>query len=228
MTEKKAGMRVWIFSVLGMLLIRLLAHGPAVASPAVSTDTAHAETLNQTIPTMTPTGHVVTPPTTEPTKPLPTRALTKSPPTQGPTQPPPEPTDTAIPTASLTPSPTGQEGTRTPPTATAEATVAGPSSPTATPPLGTEATPPRRTGVPTESQTPPLLTQTPTASPSVLRSSTSARSIQTPSLQALLDDSTIPTPATSRILESPCLWISLGLVFILAGIVVLVRQRSNA
>ncbi len=239
MIKKKAGMRVWIFSVLGMLLIRLLALGPAVPSHAVGTDTAHAGTLNQTIPTMTPTGSAVTPATTEPTEPVPTRELTKPPPTQGPTQPPPEPSDTAIPTASLTPAPTGQAGSRTPtatakatvgkasPTPTTEATISGTSTPIAVPSVGTETTLPGQTPVRTELQSPPPLTQEPTASPYALGSPTPAQSIQTPNPQVPLDDTGIPMPATSRILESPCLWISLGLVLILAGIVVLVRQRSS-
>lgn len=235
MTEKKADARVWIFSVLGMLFIRLLAHGPAVASgPAmdshvVGADRAHAGVLNQTIPTMTPTEPAITPPTTEPTEPMPTRELTKPPPTQGPTQPPPEPSGTAIPTASLAPAPTATaEATvaEASPIPTAEAIVTEP--PTPVPPVTTESTFPSRTPVRIASQTPPLLTTAAIAGPSVLRSSTPARSIPTPSDQAPLDDTRMPAHATSRMPASPCLWISLGLVLILAGTIVLVRQRSSA
>lgn len=226
MTEKKPSMRVWLFSVLAVLFIRLLAHGPAVASRSAGADTGHAGFLNQTIPTMTPTGPAVTPPTAEPTKPSPTRELTKPPPTQEPTRPPPEPSGTAFPTATHAPSKT--------PTPTTETTVDEPSSPTPVPPASTETTLPERTPVRTESpgeptsHRPPLLTPMATASPSVVRSSTPARPSQTPNLQAPLEATGAPVPAASTAIGSPCLWISLGLVLILAGIVMLVRQRASA
>lgn len=227
MVDKPANMRVWVFAVLGMLLVRLLALGTAGA------DTARAGYLNQTIPTMTPTGPAATPPTTEPPEPSPTRLLTQPPPTQEPSRPPPEPSDTALPTATAWPTPTGQEGSGTP-TPTTESTVDEPSSPTPVIPASTETTLPGRTPVRTTSpgeptsHRAPLPTPMATASPSVSRSPTPTRPSQTPNLQLPVDDRRAPTTGTSTVLGPPCMWMGLGLVLILAGIVVLVRQRAGA
>lgn len=200
MDRKEADWRILFFALAGVLIIRLLALG---ADPAV-----HAARLNQTIPTITPSGQPTTPPTLPPT------------------EPPPGSTSTPVQTPTFTPTPveptlsTTQTATPTPGTVTGTTT-----------PLSTE----------TPGLTPNALTGTPTPTPATVETGptteTGATSEPTPSpgstsapLPTTIAPAWTTTPAPSSsttICNLSCLWLVLGLVLVVVGIVMLIRGRSK-
>ncbi|MGD9404536.1 MAG: hypothetical protein PVH95_05240 [Anaerolineae bacterium] len=198
--------RVLILALLVTLTIRLAAWG----TPACGT--AQASNLNQTIPTVTPTGATSTPTGNQPTEP---------PPTQEPTEPPTITTETPTAT-SPAPSATGTgEPTSSSATATSEATV--PDTPTTQPAVDTQT---------------PLPTATLLATPTVLESlgQTVTADLTPESSPSTVPSATAPSqpgattqlPQTSADATSAgisCLWIVLGLVLILVGAVLLLRFR---
>ncbi len=196
--------RVLIVAVLAVLALRLATWG---AAPG---DQAHAARLNQTIPTVTPTGGTSTPTSTWPTSPSPT------------------PLPTEIPSA--TPSPTA---TGTLATASVTATSLPSASPSATPSAASPSTT-ATSALRPATDTPSLMisptsagatgmaaTQVPlwesTASP-LPSDAESGRVQATEALRA---------SSTSSDLGSSCLWVGLGLILILIGAVLLVRWRRS-
>ena len=211
--------RVLLFALLGVLLIRLLAWGGS------GDTTAYAGHLNQTIPTMTPTGGVVTPPTREPTEPPDTP------------QPPSTATFTPTPGVSITPSATFA-ATGSPTATAATPTDEGTLSPTPSAPPLTASETPRPIDTASPTITLPLA-DTPTVMPSgtprpprpsptpMPQSSASAMPTEVPP--------PLPTPTTvasvsplAELWRPSCLWLLLGLVLIGAGLVILLGRRRRS
>ena len=198
--------RVVILALLVTLAIRLAAWG------APTCGTAQASNLNQTIPTATPTGATSTPTASQSTKP---------PPTQEPTESPAIATDTPTATSPAPSATTTGEPTSSSATATSEATA--PVTPTTPPAVATQTPPPTATflATPTALESPGQTATAdlwPESSPSTVPSATA------PSQPS---EMTQP-PETSADATSggiSWLWIVLGLVMILVGVVLLLRFR---
>lgn len=222
MSNRTIDGRALISVLLVTLLIRVLAWG------AVGPETVQAGHPNQTIPTPTPSRVPGTRVTKEPTKP---------PSTREPTSPPGESSATPVPSPSVPASPTPTaRPTGSPPVATPTATEAEPSATPA--PVGTTST-----SLPIQPVTTTSMPPLPTNSPAIAPGAPSASSLPTDALIPGKEDAPSPAPsaktqpATSALTPSPqvstgatllsssCLWIGLGLLLIIAGIVVLVRWR---
>jgi len=213
MTERKREARVLLVALLATLLLRLLALGADVEARA------HPARLNQTIPTMTPTGR---PPPTQPSGP------TSPPVTAAPSATSGGPMVTWTPTplpGTVTESPTGSPSGSPPPSATLSPP---PASPTLAP-AGTEAMEEAATPLagftPSPGEAPAALTGTlavPTtaASPAIAGTPTGAgRATDPASAPAAEASDSIPWDAS-------CLWLSGGLALMAAGLALLLRQRS--
>ena len=222
MGERVLNKWVVVLALLVTLLLWLLALG--VADDGV----VLAGNLNQTIPTLTPSGVPTDPPTEEPTVPPPTR-------------PPGEPSDTAAPVPTGSPSPVLTSlptGTAVPATATDASTATAAPEATSTPPVGSG------TPLPTE---PATLTPTPPAASSAALTSVAPSASPTsgapPSGQE--GGTQEPTPLKPIVRRTPspvasstaregttffntsCLWLGAGLLLIVVGIVLLVRWRRS-
>ena len=209
MSVREVNGRVVLLAFLVTLCIYLAAGGTSEG------ETAHAGSLNQTIPTMTPTGATSTPTVGNPTEP---------PPTQAPTEPPGEPSDTPSPTGTV-PSSTPTE---TPTSGTATAT--GPATSTLTPTLPpTDDDPtPTLTQTPTPTTAPPTVgSVTGTAPAPTVESTTAPQPTALEPVLTLAPAEPTSTSTVSDLCGGSCLWIALGLILILAGIVLLVRSRRS-
>lgn len=220
MNKGTVSVRVLVFALLGTLLIRFLAWS------ATGSETIHAGHRNQTIPTITPSDLPVTPTTTEPTEP---------PVTGEPTSPPVEPSDTPVPAQSPSPLPTStRQPTDGPAAPTLTVATAAPTGDAGTPLPPVPATP---TSAPTRALPTGSPSYTPVASsPSVTPEATPNRLEQHTPVSVPATTSAIPTPTPAvsdpgapgtMLRSSSCLWIGLGLILIVAGLVVLIRWRRS-
>jgi hypothetical protein len=222
MAEGALNKWVLVFVLLVTLLFRLLAWGVA------EDEIVYAGHLNQTIPTLTPSG-------------VPTTAPTEGPTALPPTRPPGEPSDTAVPVPTASSSvPTSQPtGTAAPATATDARTATAAPETTSTPPAGSETplptesatltpTPPR-TGSPTLAPVVPGSSPTSEALPSELEEATQETTPLVPISRQTPSPVVAPTASVGTgLLDTSCLWLGAGLLLIIAGIVLLVRWRRSA
>jgi hypothetical protein len=219
MNQRHQHLQVLIFALVGMFLIRLLAWGGGQVA-------VHAESLNQTIPTPTPSGAPVIPPTPRPTHVSPTHEPIV--PTIAPTSP-------SIPAGTLPPSsvPSVQPVVSTP-TATSPISMTdtatpeenrtmvtpGSPSPTSEPPTAS-ATVSSGEALPVASGTvAPTWTMTVTPS-STVSTATAPTGLATPAVDTVAD-------RLSGVLRSPYLWLIGGALLIGTGAVFLVRQRRSS
>lgn len=203
MRKGEINRRSVILALLLTLAIRLAAWG--------TDEAAHAAKLNQTIPTMTPTGATSTPTATKPASLPPTSTQTEV------------PTGTLSPTSTSLPLPavTDEPGAGSAPTtATGLPTVS--LSPSPIPVTATASAEATVTPSPTLSQATAVTTATAASTSSQAEDTSAAQSSAPPPEQPggsvePKDGSTSP--------GSFCIWVGLGFLLIVAGIVLLFRSR---
>lgn len=212
MTETAMNRRHVCLALLGTLIVWILAQG-AGGWAAVS-----AAPVNQTIPTMTPTGLPVTPPPAVPTQPPPSEPSTVTPPAATPTAVAGSLTPTAL-LGTSTPLPAGTASPSATAAATGDVATTAMATLTATgePASSEEAAATNRPASPTPTQAGVHSTGTQTPLPVA---GAEPRASRAPG-----PESPPASDGSGQLLSSPCLWVSAGLALIALGVALLVGLR---